>query len=167
MHPPLEITQTLHTSPARVFEMFSTKDHLINWWGPKGMDMEIKTFDFRPGGVFHYVLKAGNGFEMWGKFSYLEIDAPHRIVLLNAFSNSEGETVKAPEVPFGPDWPLEMWTEYTFTPYAEGCQLKLTSYPHQESEASQLLFFQNHDNMKQGFKGTFDKLEAYISELAG
>jgi len=167
MHPPLEITQTLHTSPARVFEMFSTKDHLINWWGPKGMDMEIKTFDFRPGGVFHYVLKAGNGFEMWGKFSYLEIDAPHRIVLLNAFSNSEGETVKAPEVPFGPDWPLEMWTEYTFTPYAEGCQLKLTSYPHHESEASQLLFFQNHDNMKQGFKGTFDKLEAYISELAG
>jgi uncharacterized protein YndB with AHSA1/START domain len=167
MHPALEITQTLHSSPDQVFDMFSTKEHLINWWGPKGMEMEIKTFDFRSDGIFHYVLKAGNGFEMWGKFTYLEIEKPHRIVLLNAFSNSEGETINAPEVPFGADWPLEMWTEYTFTSDGKGCRLKLTSYPHQASEASQELFFQNHGNMKQGFKGTFDKLEAYLLELGG
>ena len=167
MSSPLEITRIFPAWPTLVFEMFSTKEHLVNWWGPKGMDMEIKTFDFCPKGIFHYVLKAGNGFEMWGKFTYLEIEKPNRIVLLNSFSNAEGETVKAPEVPFGADWPLEMWTEYTFTPDGEGCQLKLTSYPHQASEASQDLFFQNHDNMKLGFKGTFDKLGAYLSELGG
>lgn len=165
MHAPLEIIRTLPASVAQVFDQFSSKEHLANWWGPKGMDMEIKTFDFHPKGIFHYVLKAANGFEMWGKFTFLEIEKPNRIVLLNAFSNADAETVKAPEVPFGSDWPLEMWTEYTFIADGDHCILKLISYPHQASEASQVLFAQNHDNMKLGFKGTFDKLEAYLDEL--
>ncbi len=165
MHAPLEITRTIPASSTKVFEMFSKEEHLIKWWGPAGMDMEIKTFDFHPDGTFHYVLKAKNGFEMWGKFTYLEIDAPHRINLLNAFSNAEGETVNAPEVPFGADWPLEMWTEYSLTPEGNQCLLKLTSYPHEASEDSQELFFQNHENMKQGFQGTFDKLEAYLAQI--
>ena len=166
MQPPLEIIRILSASPSQVFEMFSNKDHLAKWWGPAGMNLEIKNFDFHPQGTFHYVFKSGS-FDMWGKFTYLEINKPHSITLLNAFSNTEGETINAPEVPFGADWPLEMWTEYTFTPIGDLCQLKLTSYPHQASETSQELFFQNHDNMKQGFKGTFDKLEAYLVELRG
>lgn len=63
----------------------------------------------------HYVLLGPGGFEMWGKFTFLENEAPNRITFLNCFSNAAGETVKAPEIPFGPDWPLEMWTEYRFT----------------------------------------------------
>lgn len=165
MHPPLEITRTLPTSVNQLFDMFSSQEHLANWWGPKGMEMEIKTFDFHPNGIFHYVLKAGNGFEMWGKFTYLEIEKPHQITLLNSFSNANAETVKAPEVPFGADWPLEMWTEYSFTAEGDLCKLKLVSYPYQASETSQALFAQNHDNMKLGFKGTFDKLEEYLKDL--
>ncbi|GAA0880222.1 hypothetical protein GCM10009119_31920 [Algoriphagus jejuensis] len=164
MHSPLEITQILPASPALVFEMFSSKEHLANWWGPEGMGIEVKTFDFQPEGTFHYVLKAGS-FEMWGKFTYLEIDAPNRIALLNAFSNPEGETINAPAVPFGADWPLEMWTEYRFIPEGDQCLLRLTSHPHQASDASQKLFTQNHGNMKQGFKSTFDKLESYLKVL--
>jgi len=164
MHFSLEITQTLPASVAAVFNCFSEKEHLSNWWGPAGMEIEIRTLEFQPGGIFHYVLKAGNGFEMWGKFSFLEIVKPKRIVILNSFSNSQAETVPAPEVPFGADWPLEMWTEYSFIPDGDHCLLKLTSHPHQASAASQDLFAKNHDNMKLGFKGTFDKLEAYLTE---
>lgn len=165
MHLSLEITRTLPASAATVFDCFSQENRMANWWGPAGMEIEIHTFDFKSGGMFHYVLKAGNGFEMWGKFSFLEIDKPNRITLLNSFSNSEAETVPAPEVPFGADWPLEMWTEYSFSNEDGHCKLKLTSHPHQASAASQDLFSKNHDNMKLGFKGTFDKLEAYLLEL--
>lgn len=165
MQPPLVITLTLPTSPAIAFEMFSQKEHVANWWGPKGMDMEIKTFDFRPGGIFHYVLKAGNGFEMWGKFTYLEIEAPNRITLINSFSNAVAETVPAPVVPFGADWPLEMWTEYRFEKSVDQTLITLTSFPQNASEASEQLFFENHHNMKLGFKGTFDALEEYLERI--
>ncbi len=166
MHTPLEITRTLPASVNQVFEHFATKEHLTNWWGPAGMEIEIKTFEFKPGGIFHYVLKAKNGFEMWGKFTYLEIEKPGRITLLNSFSNEKGETVAAPEVPFGADWPLEMWTEYRFESIGEQCLVTLTSHPHQASIASQDLFAKNHENMKLGFKGTFDKLKSYIEEAS-
>lgn len=165
MHPPLVITQTLPATQSIAFDMFSQKEHVANWWGPKGMDMEIKTFDFRPGGIFHYVLKAGNGFEMWGKFTYLEINAPNRITLINSFSNAKAETIPAPLVPFGADWPLEMWTEYRFEPTGEETLLTLTSYPQNASEASKQLFFENHQNMKLGFKGTFDALVEYLERI--
>lgn len=164
MHLSLEISRTLPASVETVFDCFSKEEHLAKWWGPAGMEIEIRTFDFNPGGIFHYVLKAGNGFEMWGKFSYLEIEKPNRIMLLNSFSNSKAETVPAPEIPFGADWPLEMWTEYRFTKEGAHCKLTLSSHPHQASAASQDLFAKNHDNMKMGFKGTFDKLEAYLLE---
>lgn len=165
MHTPLEITRSFPASVNQVFELFATKKHLANWWGPIGMDLEIKTFDFNPQGTFHYVLKAGNGFEMWGKFTYQDIESPNRISLLSAFSNAAGETIKAPEVPFGADWPLEMWTEYSFEADGAQCKLTLRSLPHQASEASNSLFAQNHDNMKLGFKGTFDKLKSYLLEI--
>jgi hypothetical protein len=109
--------------------------------------------------------KTSDGFEMWGKFVYLEIEKLVRITLISSFSNPEGETVQAPEVPFGKDWPLEMWTDYNFSSVGDYCQVKLTSYPFQASKASEELFAQNHDNMKMGFKGTFDKLEAYLEEI--
>lgn len=64
MHAPLEITRTFPASVNQVFELFASEKHLANWWGPKGMDLEIKTFEFVPEGIFHYLLKAGNGFEM-------------------------------------------------------------------------------------------------------
>lgn len=164
MNPPLVISRTISASLDLVFDSFSKEAHLANWWGPKGMAIEIKTLEFRPGGIFHYVLKAVNGLEMWGKFSYLEIEAPHRVTLINSFSNAAGETLPAPVVPFGEDWPLEMWTEYRFEPSGEETLITLTSHPQNASEVSQNLFYENHDNMKMGFKGTFDALEEYLAE---
>lgn len=165
MHLSLEITRTLSASVPTIFDCFSKEEHLAKWFGPAGMEIEIRTLEFKPGGIFHYLLKAGNGFEMWGKFSFLEIEKPNRITLLNSFSNSKAETVPAPEIPFGADWPLEMWTEYSFVKEGDYCKLKLTSHPHHASAASQDLFAKNHDNMNLGFKGTFDKLESYLLEL--
>ncbi len=165
MQTPLIISRTIPASVKQVFERFSQKDHLSNWWGPKGMEIEIKTQDFQPGGIFHYVLKAGNGFEMWGKFTYLEIEAPHRVTLINSFSNAEAETVPAPLIPFGADWPLEMWTEYRFDPSGNQTIMTLSSIPQHATEASHQLFYENHDNMKLGFKGTFDALEEYLTRI--
>jgi hypothetical protein len=44
--PPLELTHTPFTTSDKTFTLFSQQDHLSNWWGPKGMDLEIKILDF-------------------------------------------------------------------------------------------------------------------------
>ena len=70
-----------------VWKAWSEPARLQEWWGPKGCKVEIKKLEFRPGGFFHYVMGYSSGAEMWGRFMYREIEAPHRLVWLNSFSN--------------------------------------------------------------------------------
>ena len=45
------------------------------WFGPKGFETIAAKLDFRPGGIYHYGIR-GNGVDMWGKWTFKEIDAP-------------------------------------------------------------------------------------------
>lgn len=162
MHTPLEMTHFYNAPIIKVFEAFSTSESLQQWWGPKGFAMEVKTYEFEPGGIFHFVLHGPCGYDMWGKWEILEIEAPHLFRFMNSFSNPDGETVKAPEVPFGPDWPLEMVIIFKFTEEEGKTRLDFNSYPYHATEASNRVFFENIHNMEQGFGATFEALEQYL-----
>lgn len=165
MHTPLEITRLYNAPITKVFEAFSTAESLQQWWGPKGFDMEVKTFEFEPGGILHFVLHGPGGFDMWAKWKILEIEAPHLFRFINSFSNPEGETVAAPEVPFGPDWPMEMVVIFQFSEEDGKTRLEFHSYPFQASEASNEVFYRNIQKMEQGFGATFQGLEEYLERL--
>ncbi len=165
MHTPLEISRLYNAPITKVFEAFSTAESLQQWWGPKGFEMEVKTFEFEPGGIFHFVLHGPEGFDMWAKWTILEIEEPAILRFINSFSNSDGETVKAPEIPFGPDWPLEMVMIFRFTEEEDQTRLDLLSYPFQASEASNEVFSENIHNMELGFGATFQGLEDYLKGL--
>ena len=45
------------------------------WFGPQGFSMPHSRYDFRPGGEFHYCLRTPTGFEMWGKWAFVDIEA--------------------------------------------------------------------------------------------
>ncbi len=164
MHTPLELTRFYDAPISKVFEAFSTAESLQQWWGPKGFDMEVKTFEFEPGGIFHFVLHGPEGFDMWAKWVILEIEEPDIFRFINSFSNPEGETVQAPEIPFGTDWPLEMVTIFKFKEEDGKTRLDFNSYPYHGSEASNRVFFENIHNMEQGFGETFQGLEKYLDE---
>ncbi len=59
-----------------LWEVWTECEHVERWWGPNGSSIQVNTLDFRPGGTFHYSLRAPNGTELWGKFVYREIAAP-------------------------------------------------------------------------------------------
>src|SRR5687767_1594226 len=80
------ITRTFDAPRDLVFKAFSEAERLAQWWGPKGCTIRVSRLGFRPGGTFHYRMQMPDGFEMWGRFTYREIDAPERIVFVNAFS---------------------------------------------------------------------------------
>jgi uncharacterized protein YndB with AHSA1/START domain len=142
-----------------VFKAWTESERLKQWWGPKGFTMLSVKLDLRPGGVFHYCMRAPNGSGMWGKFVYREIVAPERIVFINSFSDEKGNLTRHP---LSPSWPLEALNTLTFTEHEGETTLKLRGSPINASEEERKTFEAGFDSMRQGFKGTLDQLAAYL-----
>lgn len=73
-----------------VFEAHSKPEHLKHWWGPREFSMASCEMDFRPGGMWRYVLRSTRGdFAFRGE--YREIVPPERIVWTFEFEGAPGE----------------------------------------------------------------------------
>lgn len=147
-----------------VWKVYTTLEHLSKWWGPAGFTWLLGSLDFRPGGVFHYGMRAPAGQEMWGKFNYREIAAPDRIVFTNSFSDKDGKTVRAP---FATDWPLEVLNTVTFTEQNGRTTVSLRGRPFNATPDENARFDAMKPSMTQGFSGTFDQLQQYLANLQG
>ena len=158
----LMISRLYDAPQEEVFQAFTSAESLKQWWGPAGFELEVKSFDFRQEGMFHFVLKGPGNSEMWAKWMIKSIEIPHKLSFINCFSNEKGEVEKAPVIPFGKDWPEEMLVDLEFFQLANQTRIDLVSIPHNANEAAEKVFSENISNMEQGFKGTFDQLEAYL-----
>jgi uncharacterized protein YndB with AHSA1/START domain len=67
-----------------VFEAWTDSKHLANWWGPKGFTLTTQKMDFRPGGVWQFIMHGPDGVDYPNKDVYIEIVKPLRIVLEHA-----------------------------------------------------------------------------------
>jgi uncharacterized protein YndB with AHSA1/START domain len=112
--------------------------------------------------MFHYQLRAPQGFDMWGKFVYREIEAPERTVFVSSFSDEAGNTVRAP---FSPVFPLEIYNEMTFAEQDGKTLVTLRGGPIHATAEEQAFFVGMKDSMNQGFNGTFSQLEDYLASL--
>src|SRR5438309_11815285 len=73
-----------------VWQAFTEPERMQHWWGPKGFTVIASKMDLRPGGIYHYGMRAPDGSTMRGKFVYREIVRPERMVLVNFFSDEPG-----------------------------------------------------------------------------
>jgi uncharacterized protein YndB with AHSA1/START domain len=158
----LIITRTLNAPRSLVWKVFSQGEHLARWWGPKGLEWVSGALDFRPGGRFHYCMRGEDGYVLWGKFEYREIEEPSRIVWINSFSDPDGNTVRAP---FMADFPLQILNALTFREDGDRTILRLQGAPFDATDAEWTVFKGMHGSMQQGFGGTFDQLDAYLHEI--
>src|SRR6202049_2152833 len=86
------IARVFEATRELVWQAFTEPERMQHWWGPKGFTVVAAKMDLRPGGVYHYGMRAPDGSTMWGKFVYREIVRPERIVLVNSFSGGRGHT---------------------------------------------------------------------------
>ena len=63
-----------------VFAAFTDPKHLAQWWGPNGFTTTTHSFDFRPGGVWRFVMHGPDGRDYQNRVTYDEIVPPERIV---------------------------------------------------------------------------------------
>lgn len=63
-----------------VFAAFADPKHLGQWWGPDGFTTTTHAFDFRPGGVWRFVMHGPDGRDYQNRITFDEIVRPERLV---------------------------------------------------------------------------------------
>lgn len=155
----ITVTRTLQAPRARVWRCLQERALFERWWGPGSHKTSAQRFEFRPGGFCHYAMRA-DGDAMWGRFLYLEIEAPQRLVFLNAFSDAGGAITRAP---WEPNWPLEMHNTLVLAEHNGETLATLTVRPVGEDPVEADVFRRDIPGMHVGFGETFDQLAALLA----
>jgi uncharacterized protein YndB with AHSA1/START domain len=91
--PDLNITRIFDAPRALVFEVWAKPEHLVRWWGPKDFTLPVCNMDFRPGGIFSYIMRGPDGHDYPFDGEFLEIVEPERIVTRGTIHGDPGQEV--------------------------------------------------------------------------
>ncbi|MDQ0757805.1 SRPBCC family protein [Streptomyces canus] len=72
-----------------VFEAFTQVRHLARWWGPEGFTTTTRSFEFRVGGAWDFVMHGPDGTDYQEWITWREIVPPERIALLHGESRDD------------------------------------------------------------------------------
>ena len=76
----LTIKRTFNVPRKLVWEAWIKPEHIVQWWGPKGMQIKVIEHDFKVGGKWKYVMPMPDGSEFISDGVYSEIVEPEKIV---------------------------------------------------------------------------------------
>jgi len=146
-----------------MFEMWTNPKHFSKWLPPTGFDMQFIKADIRPGGSSFYYMSGREDFTMYGRADYLKIEKPNRIVYTQQFCD---KNEKISRHPMSPMWPETMLTTVALTEEgANRTRVTVTWEPHGATTREEFeTFIKSKGGMTQGWTGSFDKLEVYLSE---
>lgn len=77
------ITRTIGAPRRLVFEAFTKVRHLSRWWGPDGFTTTTRSFEFRAGGTWDFLMHGPDGTDYSEWITWTEIVPPERIALLH------------------------------------------------------------------------------------
>lgn len=145
---------------ARVFAMWTEREHLVRWLPPAGSEMRLLRGDIAAGQASDFVI-TGAGGPLYGRFEYLAIEPPHRVVYAQQFTDADGRPARHPGAP---DWPRSLLTTVTLAEESPGTtRVTVTTDPRGELTAAELAaFVKERAGMTEGWTGSFDALEAIL-----
>ena len=76
------VSRTIEGPRPLVFSVYTEPRHLAQWWGPNGFTTTTKSFAFRVGGVWDFIMHGPDGTDYPNWIEWREIVAPERIVLV-------------------------------------------------------------------------------------
>jgi uncharacterized protein YndB with AHSA1/START domain len=144
------ITRTFDAPRVVVWQMWASAEHLRHWWGPDGWTLPVCELDFREGGDWFYCMQGPDGMQSCGVATYLEIDAPKRLVYEDAFADADGKPMEGMPVGY-------ITLEFN---EADGktTVLNTVRYPTKADRDKVIEM-----GMEVGIDQTFNRLEAYLA----
>ncbi len=135
---------------SKVWQFYTTSDLLDKWWGPMPYRAVTKSFDFREGGHWHYVMQGPEGDAHYCINNYIAINPENSVRALDAFAN-EDWTIRE-------DMPSQEW-ETTFTEDGDTTTIKVILTTKSPEDLETLVSM----GMKEGFDQGLDQLEALLT----
>jgi uncharacterized protein YndB with AHSA1/START domain len=163
--PTFVINRTFEAPIARVFEMWTSPEHLASWLPPVGTEMRFLRSEIAPGKSTLFVITGEHG-AMYVRAEYLAIEPPRRIVYAQQFVDEREQPAAAP----GADvWPATLRTTVLFSEEApELTRVTVTMEPQGQTTTPEVeSFLGERSGMTLGWTGSFDKLEALLDPQAG
>ncbi|MFO0587242.1 MAG: SRPBCC domain-containing protein [Polyangiaceae bacterium] len=154
-----KLSRVLDAPRALVWEALTRPEHLVHWWGPKGMSLEVHCYDPAPGGLFLYSMTMPSGETMWGKWVFREVSPITRLEFVASFSDAEAGITRHP---MAPDWPRETLSTIELTEENGRTTVHLTGQPISATELEQRTFEGGIEGMNKGWEGTWSVLDEYL-----
>ena len=63
-----------------LFDVWTDRKHLEQWWGPDGFRTTTHEIDVRPGGVWRFTMHDPDGTDYGNRIVFVEIERPSRLV---------------------------------------------------------------------------------------
>jgi uncharacterized protein YndB with AHSA1/START domain len=144
-----------------VFRLWTEREHLEGWFGPKGSPIRVHALSVQPGGMMHYSMQNPNGETWWGRWAFRDIVPGEKLVFIFSFSNSQGAVAPAP---FSKDFPKEVLSTVTFMDEDLGrTRIVMHNSPINATQPEVEFFNKMISGMTQGWSGTFDQLDTYVA----
>jgi len=156
------IQKSFKASKGKIFDAFTKAEHMLHWWGPAGIQLEVKYMDAIPGGYFHYCMNLPDGNKMWGRFDYLDLQAPNSIQFISYFSDEQGGLSAGYMMP---NWPPKVLNNVTISEVDGTTFMHITGWPIQANALEIETFNNQVESMQKGFAGTFAQLENYLNKM--
>ena len=80
------VSRTIEGPRRLVYEAYTEVRHLEQWWGPNGFTTTTRSFEFREGGVWDFVMHGPDGTDYPNWIQWRELLPPERIVLVHGQS---------------------------------------------------------------------------------
>jgi uncharacterized protein YndB with AHSA1/START domain len=75
----------------KVWQAFTDKEMLDQWWAPQPWRAETKAMDFRIGGYWLYAMVGPDNEKHWGRMNFTSIDKHESFNIEDAFCDENGE----------------------------------------------------------------------------
>ncbi|HTW34711.1 MAG TPA: SRPBCC domain-containing protein [Rhizomicrobium sp.] len=142
----LILVRRVRARPSIVFDAMTTAEGISHWWGPDAGEPVLKAeSDPRPGGRYRIRFRTKDGLEHECSGEYLEVTPHARIVMSWRWTVGGGD-------------PGESRVEIALRAVTEGTEITFTHARLHDEESRR-----SHEA---GWTGAFDKLEAYLAEIA-
>jgi uncharacterized protein YndB with AHSA1/START domain len=139
------VTRTIEGPRRLVFEAYTDVAHLSQWWGPNGFTTTTHSFEFRPGGVWEFIMHGPDGTDYPNWIEWREIVPPERIVYLH------GE---------GGDDPTSFITTVTFVERGDATEITLRAVFKTKEQRD--LVVERYDAIE-GARQTLGRLAEFIA----
>ena len=134
-----------------VWDAFTKKEILDQWWAPKPWASKTKFMNFEVGGRRFYAMVSPEGDERWSIQKYTSISPKTNFKMLNAFADKD----ENPELP-GSEWDLN------FTEQNGTTKVSIAIYNESLARMEKMIEM----GFTEGFKMTLNNLEDLLTELS-